>query len=215
MAGLALSDVGGVMADIVVETVPGRVVALAVAALVVAALMHAFSRQATVTAGFLLLFVLCRAQLSHAGGDGSPSAAMLADAVHLLAVGVWFGGVMVAAWVVMPASRLIAPLAFMASLSRAATWALATIVLTGTFAAWQRLDSPLRLIDHPYGLVLSVKLGFFALAALLGAYNRFIGFPEARGGDNARALLVLRVESVLLLSALGTAALLTMQHPPQ
>ena len=215
MAGIDLRDVGDVVADIIIDTVPGRLLALAVVALFVAAIAHAFARQATITAGFLLLFGLSRAQLSHAGGEGAPGVAMLADAVHLFAVGVWLGGVMVAAWVVMPAARETAPPAFMASLSRAATCALGIIVLTGVFGAWQRLGVPVRLIDHPYGLVLSVKLSFFALAAALGAYNRFIGFPLAKRGDGARALLVLRVESVLLMGTLGAAALLTMQHPPQ
>jgi putative copper resistance protein D len=122
---------------------------------------------------------------------------------------------MVAAWVVMPAARRAAPLAFMASLSRAATWALGIIVLTGVFAAWQRLGSPARLVDHPYGVLLSIKLGLVGLAAGLGAFNRFVGFPAAKSGSGERALLVLRVESVVLLGALAVAAMLTMQHPPR
>ncbi|WP_426207912.1 copper resistance D family protein [Massilia sp. TWP1-3-3] len=187
---------------------------LAVATLVLAAL-GCVLRRSTLWAGILLcIFALSRAQVSHAAGSGLFGAAMLIDALHLLLGAVWAGSVFVAAWVVMPACGKAPPLHYMQRLSRAAALALAGIVASGLFGAWQRLDAPQRLLDHPYGAVLSIKLALFAGTALLGACNRFIGFPRASSDGGAMALRVLRVESGLLLGALAAASLLTLQPAP-
>lgn len=46
----------------------------------------------------LLIFAVTRASMGHAGEQGLWSLTVAADAVHLWAVGVWMGAVMVSAW---------------------------------------------------------------------------------------------------------------------
>ncbi|MES2019079.1 MAG: CopD family protein [Pseudomonadota bacterium] len=165
-------------------------------------------RGVIVQALLLALFALARASASHASEHGWFSVAVGVEWLHLMLIGVWLGGVTLAGWVALPTGR------HLGWLSQVATWALAGIVASGVFNAWQRLDAPGQLFGTPYGLVLSVKLAFIALAALLGAYNRFAGFPAAACGQGRAASLVLRVESVALLAALASAALLTSMAPP-
>lgn len=157
----------------------------------------------------LMLFALARASVSHAGEHGLASIAVGVEWLHMMLIGVWLGAVAVAASVVRPAHP-----AYLASLSSAATWALAGIVATGLFNVWQRIGAPEQLISNPWGLALTAKLALFAVAVLLGAYNRFVGFPAAAQGQAGRALLVLRIESAVLFAALAAAAILASQPPP-
>ena len=215
MAGLGLRDVGQVALDILIDTRFGHTYLLAMGALALATLARVLRLPVAVSWGLLLVFALGRAQVSHAGGDGLFSAGMLIDALHLLLGCVWLGSVFVAAWLVMPAAGLAPPLAYMQRLSATAAFALAGIVLSGFYGAWLRLDAPTRLFDHPYGVVLAAKLALFGVAACLGAFNRFIGFPAATRDGGAMARRVLRVESGFLLAAMAAAAVLTQQSPPQ
>lgn len=157
----------------------------------------------------LLLFALARASVSHAGEHGLASVAVGVEWLHLVLIGIWLGGVGVAGWLVARP-----PPAYLASLSGAATLALAGIVATGLFNVLQRIAAPEQMLGHPYGIALTLKLVFVACAVGLGAYNRFIGFPQAARGQPAKALRVLRIESLVLLAALAAAAVLVSTQPP-
>jgi putative copper resistance protein D len=133
----------------------------------------------------------------------------------LLLIAVWVGSVSIAGWLVLDRADCEAPALFMSRLSRVAGLALAGIVATGIYAAFHRLDSPVRLVESVYGAVLLLKLLCVGVAVALGGWNRFIGFPAGGRDGWARARLVLRIESVFLLAALAAAAVLTMQQPPQ
>jgi len=200
MAGTGLAPAAALLPHMLVDTAYGRAGLAGVAAMLI--LMIA-GRRSLLLAGLLLLgFAFSRALASHATG----SMGILVAWLHLVLMGLWLGLVAVAAWLKLTDLR---------RLSSAATVALGGIVLTGFFNGWQRLQAPAQLIDHPYGVVLSVKLGLFLLAAALGAYNRFVGFPAvASGQGTGRATLVLRLESVVLLAVLAAAAVLATQEPP-
>lgn len=157
----------------------------------------------------LAAFALARASVSHAGEQGLATVAMGVEWLHLMLVGVWLGSVAVAAWAVRPL-----PVPYLASLSKTATLALAGIVVSGLFNVWQRIGALDQMVGNPYGVALSVKLLLVAFALALGAYNRFVGFPAAAHGQGRRALMVLRIESVVLLAALAAAAVLVSQAPP-
>lgn len=217
MGGSGLREAADLLPMVATGTAYGRAGLLGAGAIALCGALAALGRgrRAALAAGGALLavFVLCRAAVSHAGEQGPFSFGFAVEALHLALVGVWSGGVALAAWVVMPAARQ-APLAYMASLSRAATIALGGIVASGMYNAFQRIDTLDRLATDPYGQALTVKLALFGAAAGLGAYNRFAGFPAAARGDGKRALLVLRLESLALLGALAAAAVLVSQAPP-
>ena len=168
----------------------------------------------------LLVFTVTRASMGHAGEGGLWTATMLAEAVHLFAVGVWSGAVFVAGWLVLSGSRGARPGLhtdrYLERMSQAALAAVAAIAATGVYSAWHRVGSAEHLLHTPYGWILQAKVLLVLLAVGLGGYNKFIGLPAA--ARSARGVLlvrrVLQVESLLLLGALLAAALLTSQQPP-
>lgn len=219
MGGSTLADALPMWWPVAHGTAYGQASMLATAAVLVAALAMLLRRAAglnAVGAAGLLVFALARASASHGGEGGLLSAGYAIDALHLLLIGVWLGGVAVAAWWVLPAARRqgVAVAGYLDQLSRAAGLALAGIIATGAWSSWQRLSAPADLLYHPYGIVLSLKLSLFGIAALLGAWNRFWGFPRARAGLPAQALLVLRIESLILAGTLIMAAALVARQPP-
>ena len=207
MADAPLPEAFGMLPAVMTQTAYGQA---GLAGIACAALLLTRPRN-WVAALLLALFALARASVSHAGEHGLFSVAVGVEWLHLVLIGTWLGCVAVAGWVVLPAAPGVAYLAW---LSRTATLALAGIVASGAFNAWQRLGAPGRLLDTAYGQILTVKLALFCLAVLLGAYNRFAGFPAAARGQGRAALTVLRIESVVLLSVLGAAALLASLQPP-
>ena len=164
----------------------------------------------------LSLFALARANLSHAGEAGLFSVATALEWLHLILVGLWVGLVAVVGWIVLPAAAkhgaTVQP--FLGAVSGAATLAVAGIVASGLYNAWHRIATLEQLSEHSYGVTLMFKLAMVALAAMLGAYNRYIGFPAAVRRPQS-AIMVLRLESLVLLGALAAAAALTLQAPPQ
>ena len=165
----------------------------------------------------LMVFALARAANSHAAEDGFASVSFVAEWLHLQLIGVWTGGVVLAACVTLNAAKRGAELEhYLDALSLAATIALAGILASGIYNAWQRVGTLDHLTGNPYGTALMVKLGLVLVAIVLGGYNKLAGFPGAARSDAmlARARLVLRIEAVLLAGALAAAAVLTVQQPP-
>ena len=216
MGDVGLGEALDMLPTVATGTAYGHMGLIAMAAMATLAVLMAGKFHDLLAVAMLLVFALARACISHAGEQGVPSVAYCLEVVHLLLVGAWLGGVAIAAWIVLPAARRsgvgIAP--YLQALSTAATIALAGIVASGAFNAWQRLDSLSQLTATSWALALVVKLVVFAAAVLLGAYNRWWGFPGAGRDGAARATLVLRIESVVLIGALAAAACLTVQPPP-
>jgi putative copper resistance protein D len=150
---------------------------------------------------------------------------MFADCLHSMMACLWVGEVGVAAFLIQPAGAREGhndSAAYIASLSRSATFALGGIVATGLFSAWHNLGGPGALVGNPYGTTLLGKLALVAAAAMLGGFNRFVVMPPLlaalRDGDAAaharRFTTILRIESAVLLAILIVAAILSSTAPP-
>jgi copper resistance protein D len=99
-----------------------------------------------VVALLLLGFAAARASVSHAGENGLASLAFGVEWLHLVLIALWFGGVAIGGWIVLPQAhpqgRERLPVnRYLALLSHAATVALIGIVATGLYNAWQRVGS--------------------------------------------------------------------------
>ncbi len=239
MAAAAMADVrwpaaGPAFRQMLAGTHYGHAGLLALGVMVLALPLH-LARAASASenlylgtgAALLLLFAFTRAAAGHAYEHGALS--VMVEALHLLLVTLWCGAVFVSGWLALPcidttkseAGRERA--AYLQTLSRWATAALAGIILTGACNAFRVLGSPRHWLQGDYGHVLAVKLGFVLAAALLGAFNRFRGLPmalQAKGDAGAQSgldivIMVLRVESLALLLALLAAAVLTGSAPPE
>jgi copper transport protein len=162
--------------------------------------------------------MLVHALAGHAAGPSSLRLLnLLAQWTHLLAVGVWIGGL---AW-------LLAAL-----WSRGAAWStgdvvvrfsklagvsLAVVVGTGVARTVDELGGWRRLADSGFGRALDLKLVLFAGLVALGALNRYRILPLFQAGSRRRAAARMRrsvgAELSLAAAVLAAAALLSQLAP--
>jgi putative copper resistance protein D len=169
----------------------------------------------------LIVFAVTRASMGHAGEDGWWTLALVAEAVHLAAIGLWTGAVLVSAWFVLKKSHVDAlgmqsTNRYLESMSKAALIAVVCIGVTGVYSGWHRIGTAEHLAHTSYGMTLLVKLALVLVAIALGGYNKYVGLPAARRSRAGIGLTraVLRIESVVLAGVLLMAAILTTQQPP-
>ncbi|CAD6553992.1 hypothetical protein LMG28727_05623 [Paraburkholderia kirstenboschensis] len=174
---------------------------------------------------------LSRSHAGHPVDAGVLSLPVWVDWIHLLAISIWVGLVLVTTYVVLP-RMFDAPVperansvAFVQSLSDAATLALVILFVTGGYSGWRGVDTPESLMTSVYGQVLLLKFALVLIAAALGGHNRFIEMPRllASLGDARpevavprlkRFAAVLHVESVVLAGVLVAAAVLVSSPLP-
>lgn len=161
------------------------------------------NRAATVAAaiGAALVLILTAAS-GHGGADGS-TVHLTGDAIHLLAVGAWLGGLVPFA------------VAMQRPDAGATAWRFSTlgvvsvcvILVTGAINAWFMVGNIPALIGTPYGRLLIVKLVLFCIVVAVAAVNRFRLVP---GGDvdalrrNAWIETALGSAIVIIVAVLGT-----------
>jgi putative copper resistance protein D len=166
--------------------------------------------------------------MGHAAAQGDATSAVAIDAVHLLAMSLWVGEVLIAGFVTLPgpwpaAVDSPACAARVRSLSATATWALAGVVCTGGLSALRVIGSVANLTGNGYADVLLVKLTGVGMAVGLGAFNRWRVMPSllralSGSGDAAgpmrRFVLILRLEALILFGVVAAAAVLSLSAPP-
>jgi len=139
---------------------------------------------------------------------------LLAQWAHLVAVGVWIGGL---AWLLHGLHGQSRPEQVAASVrfSRLAGAGLAVVVLTGLARSLDELGGWRHLGDSGYGRALLVKVVVFAALVGVGAGNRFLVVPALRAGEIPITRLrgTIRGELGLAAVVLAAAALLS-QLPP-
>jgi len=162
--------------------------------------------------------MLVHALAGHAAGPSSLRLLNLAAQwAHLLAVGVWVGGL---AWLLAAlwsragdwSTREV-----VARFSRLAGIGLAVVVATGVARTADELGGWGRLLDSGFGRTLDLKLALFAGLAALGAHNRYRLVPLFKAGARRRAAARLRrsvgLELGLAAGVLAAAALLSQLAP--
>jgi putative copper resistance protein D len=133
--------------------------------------------------------------------------------VHLLAAGLWLGGLVPLAWLLRRArspsgaswtsvARDVVPrfsqMGYAAVALLAATGAINTLMLVGSFEA---------LVSTPYGRLLSLKILLFSIMIILALINRLRLVPRLRRELQPSAPITALAYSVLLEQALGFAVL--------
>lgn len=182
------------------------------------------------TAAGAVAIIFAASATGHAGDDGALTLPNLVNVLHVTAVGLWGGTVLVYALRLLP--RLRRPglpaqaLALSATrLSTLAGAALAAVLASGIYTAWRQLPDWSSLWESDYGRVLLLKLTAVGVMMAIGAWNRFLIVPAIEAGARSagpavdvgpalRFLRVLRVDAAAFLLALAGAALLGMQMPP-
>lgn len=148
--------------------------------------------------------------------------AIVSDWLHLIAVGVWVGGLFHLALTI-PKSlahlesvgRLCVVSRLIPLFSRVAIGATILIALTGVYNSWIHVDSFSALWTTPYGQVLSLKIILFLPMLALGGINTFVLRPRAErivtgalSADEHRAVDRSFYRSIGVEAAIGAAVLL-------
>jgi putative copper resistance protein D len=148
------------------------------------------------------LVLILTASAGHGGADGS-SIHLAGDAIHLLAVGAWLGGLVPFA----VAMRLPDAGATVWRFSTLGVISVCIILATGAINAWFLVGNSPALIGTPYGRVLLVKIALFCIMVAVAAVNRFCLTPR---GDlaalrrNAQIEAALGVVIIVIVAVLGT-----------
>jgi putative copper export protein len=176
---------------------------------------------------FLFLpFLASRSLISHAMALRENTALMvLSDAVHMLAVAFWAGGLPVLFWILWRVKGTKESAARAARLvqrfSRIALWSVCLLIPTGVYQSLTHLGGVHNLLDSSYGNTLTVKIVIVILMLLLGALNRFSTKPAllrlaasaAPGQRQGQAFSRIGWEGALGLTVLGLTGLLTTLPP--
>ena len=214
--GAALLAIGGIVAD----TGFGHAWAVATLALAAGLALAGACRYRAMPLRTLALVLVVVAAAHAAGGHAGANGLdwrVPATAVHLLATGLWAGGVFAALVVLRGDPDAIDCARYAQRLSTMATAALAAVVATGAAMAWHGLGGSLAPLAPAsataWGIALDVKLALVAIAVALGGFNRLVVLPRMPGAAT-RFARVLRVEAVVMLGVLAVAAWLAGGEPP-
>lgn len=237
MSGQPLLDALGSVGTVLRRTHFGHAWAAGATALLVLTIGMLLAWYRIVDRRHVVLWWVCvaayaasRSSAGHAGATGA-LLPLVVDWMHLLCVSAWAGVVFIAAGAILRKPIPADPVerghcaSYVESLSRAATWALAAVLVTGSYGAWRSLDGALGpLVSSTYGEILLFKLAWVAIAIALGAHNRLVAMPRLLAALRAppqpfdaplRAFRrVLQWESIALLAALAAAAALSLSAPP-
>lgn len=124
----------------------------------------------------------------HAVSGDWVTLAVLADTLHVLAMAVWLGGLVVLVAVSIRARDVAELRGVVPRFSRVAFGCVVALVVTGGFQAWRQVGSLDALRSTDYGRILTVKLVLFAGIVVFAAFSRQImfrlfGAPEGHSSD--------------------------------
>jgi copper transport protein len=115
---------------------------------------------------------------SHAGAQAPVAANLVAQWAHIVAGGVWIGGLLVLILAVRGQPSEVKGLA-VRRFSTTAGIAIVVVALTGTFRAVVEIGSIGQLFGTAFGVLVLVKVALFVVLAGLGVVNRFGNVPRA------------------------------------
>jgi copper transport protein len=215
------------------EALDARLLLLAVLVLVLTYRDHLPARVLAVAPAALLVgvgvtFALC----GHAAAGGHRLLAVASDAVHLTAMSVWLGGLVLLLGAALVGEERDEIESSVLRFSNLATGAVTALVATGSYQAVREVRSWDALLHTHYGHVLVVKLGLVALAFLAATGSRTWVWqtvhpvvavhaatsappsPVADGRPGLRRLrLSVGLETMVLVSVLAATALLVTSDP--
>jgi copper transport protein len=189
--------------DVLAHTAWGHAMLVREAAIAAVAIALA-TRRPRLALVLLVPVAAAEAAAGHAASLGT--LAMLSMTVHILAAGLWAGGLIVLALVLPGVGRPDA-LSTLARFGRLAAASVAVLLVTGLYSAGLQVTSADALLSTTYGWSL---IGKFALLAATGGFG-LLGLLAARRLRPSPALL--RAEAIAVVGLLAAASLLLASAP--
>jgi copper transport protein len=115
---------------------------------------------------------------SHAGAQTPEALNLFAQWAHIVAAGIWIGGLLTLLLAVRGQPSEVTGRA-VRRFSTIAGVAIVVVALTGTFRAVIEVGSIGQLFSTPFGILVLVKVAAFVILAGLGAINRFGNVPRS------------------------------------
>jgi copper transport protein len=189
-----------------------------------------FGRVELIAMGTLAAFLALSPALAGHAATQSPSGLLIpTDVLHVLAMSVWIGGLVVLIAIVPAATRALEPpyrtrllAAILVRFSPVAFTAVCAILTTGLIQAYVHVRSIDHLIHTGYGRAVLAKMVLLVVLIAFGAYNQRRAVPrlkalaaggEAPGRAGAGLRTSLRGEVALLAVVIGVTSLLVSYAP--
>ncbi len=132
------------------------------------------------------------------------------DAIHLLAIGSWIGGLFALVLVTRESTRSVEDqLALADGFSRLARWALPIVVVTGVIQTWLLVGDVTQILDTQYGRSLVVKFALVAVVVALSGTAR--AALRRRDAQGLRATIVF--EAIVAVAVVALTASITGLSP--
>lgn len=147
----------------------------------------------------------------HAAGTLDHDDAVNLQLFHLLAIAVWFGGLVALVLVHRRLGEHLVPT--VRRFSTLAGWCLVVVTISGLLGAWLRLPGPGALLSS-YGLLLILKLAAVVVLAAAGFYQRQRLIDRLAAGHRRAFIRLVAVELAVLAAAAGLGVALSRTAPP-
>lgn len=145
-------------------------------------------------------------------------AAVMMDATHVAAAGIWVGTLAAAVLSIAPDREGVPAPTLLSLLTRFSPLALASAAAlgaTGTFASWLHVETLEALWSTPYGRMVLLKVGATAAVAAAGAFNWRVATPRlATRGETRPLFLAVTLELLLAAALLVVTSLLIVTPLP-
>lgn len=153
----------------------------------------------------------------HAGAGNLVPVAVVNDVIHLAAGALWLGA-LVPLYVWTLKSPVPGTAAVVMGFSRLATWCVAILAVTGSFATWRQVGSVNAATTTIYGRILLVKIALFIVVLAFASRSRsrsrrFLEVAQEGGAGSARLRRMVLAESLTAVAILAVTALLVGSVP--
>jgi copper transport protein len=162
----------------------------------------------------------------HAAAGSDTWLALPASVLHLAAMALWLGGLVLLGTTVRPALRRgdrALPDVALPRWSKIAYGCVVCLVVSGEYQAWRQISPVQALWSTPYGITLLIKAGLVAvmMAAAFLAQRRIVGRAAVDGGAGGDGPAVIaravgrsvRIETAVAVAVLAVTAILVSQAP--
>ncbi|MEX0952279.1 MAG: copper resistance protein CopC [Nitriliruptoraceae bacterium] len=136
----------------------------------------------------------------------------LFDVVHLWAVAIWVGGLVVVLVTLRTTGEDLRVAHVVARFSGLALWVVAVVVLSGSVMAWVLVRVPAA-ITTPYGWTLVAKVVLVAVAVATAAHNRWRLVPAVASGGQDVLRRTVGIEAAVLAGVLVVTGFLVAIEP--
>jgi copper transport protein len=151
----------------------------------------------------------------HPGASPVPMVTVIADMVHIGAMSVWLGGLLMLFLFLLPQGNAVELSAIVPIWSRWATYAVGTLVLTGVAQGLVQVGTFNALVSTTYGRLIIVKVVLVCAAVAVASLSRRLVAPIATDTPGATHKLRMSVlyEVAILAMVLGTTSVLVQTTP--